>query len=98
MKLQDRAAGFDNIEQPKPFISTFVAFREPKAAMGQAFRNLVFNLTIDVDTGNPGAVALHYINNNQGTVHLGGSYRPQVRDQQTNELFLHIDFTEWVAT
>ena len=68
LKLQDRAAGFDNVEQPKPFVSTFAAFRDPKAAMGQAFRNSLFNLTIDVGAGNPGAVALHDINNNQGTV------------------------------
>lgn len=68
LKLKDRSAGFDNVEQPKPFVSTFAAFRDPKAAMGQAFRNSVFNLTIDVGVGNPGAVGLHYLNNNQGTV------------------------------
>ena len=68
LKLKDRAAGFGNVEQPKPFVSTFAAFRDPKAAMGQAFRNSLFNLTIDVGAGNPGAVGLHYLNNNQGTV------------------------------
>lgn len=68
LKLTDRATGFDNSEQPKPFISTFAAFRDPKANMGQAFRNSLFNLTIDVGAENPGAVGLHYLNNNQGTV------------------------------
>ena len=68
LRLADGAAGFGDAEKPKPFISTFTAFMDPKAAMGQAFRSSVFNLTIEVGAGNPGAVALHYLNNNQGAV------------------------------
>ena len=68
LRLADRAAGFDDAQKPKPFISTFAAFMDPKASMGQAFRSSVFNLTIEVGAGNPGAVALHYLNNNQGAV------------------------------
>jgi hypothetical protein len=68
LRLADGAAGFGDAEKPKPFISTFAAFMDPKAAMGQAFRSSLFNLTIEVGAGNPGAVALHYLNNNQGAV------------------------------
>jgi Pectate lyase superfamily protein len=60
--------GFGDAARPKPYISTFSGFMDPKAAMGQAFRSSVFNLTIEVGAGNPGAVALHYLNNNQGAV------------------------------
>jgi hypothetical protein len=41
---------------------------DPKAAMGQAFRNSLFDLTIDIGSGNPGAVGIHYLNNNQGAI------------------------------
>lgn len=68
LRLADNAAGFGDVEKPKPFISTFAAFMDPKASMGQAFRSSVFHLTIEVGAGNPGAVALHYLNNNQGAV------------------------------
>lgn len=68
LRLADRAPGFGDAASPKPFISTFSGFMDPKAAMGQAFRSSLFNLTIEIGAGNPGAVALHYLNNNQGAV------------------------------
>ncbi|GIW89552.1 MAG: hypothetical protein KatS3mg108_3876 [Isosphaeraceae bacterium] len=68
IRLKDHAPGFDNPDQPKPVLSTFALFMDPKANMGQAFRNALFDLTIDVGQGNPGAVGLHFLNNNQGTV------------------------------
>uniref|UniRef100_A0A7C4QNQ6 Rhamnogalacturonase A/B/Epimerase-like pectate lyase domain-containing protein n=1 Tax=Schlesneria paludicola TaxID=360056 RepID=A0A7C4QNQ6_9PLAN len=68
IRLKDRASGFNDPTKPKPVISMFGPFMDPKANMGQAFRNSLFNLTIDVGHGNPGAVGLHYLNNNQGTV------------------------------
>lgn len=68
IKLKDRATGFDDPKKPKPVLSTFGPFMDPKAAMGQAFRNSLFNLTVDVGHGNPGAVGIHYLNNNQGTI------------------------------
>lgn len=68
LKLADGAAGFGDPKVPKPFISTFGPFMDPKAAMGQAFRTSLFDLTIDTGAKNPGAVGLHYLNNNQGAV------------------------------
>jgi len=68
IRLKDHCSGFDDPENPKPIVSTFGRFMDPKSNMGQAFRNSVFDLTIDAGSGNPGAVGLHYLNNNQGTV------------------------------
>jgi hypothetical protein len=68
IRLKDNAAGFSDPLTPKPVVSTFGPFMDPKANMGQAFRNSLFDLTIDVGRGNPGAVGLHYLNNNQGTI------------------------------
>ncbi len=68
LKLKANSPGFGDSSAPKPFISTFGRFMDRKANMGQAFRNSVFDLTIEVGPGNPGAVALHYLANNQGGV------------------------------
>jgi Pectate lyase superfamily protein len=68
LRLKAKSPGFNDESQPKPFVSMFAAFRNPKANMGQAFRSSIFDLTIEVDAGNPGAVAVHYLNNNQGAV------------------------------
>lgn len=68
LKLKANSPGFENAEKPKPFISTYEKFMDPKAGWGQAFKNSVRNLTIEIEAGNPGAVALHYLANNQGSV------------------------------
>ena len=68
LRLMDGSAGFGDVAKPKPFVSFFTPFMEKKASTGQAFRNSLYNLTIEVGANNPGAVALNYLNNNQGTV------------------------------
>jgi hypothetical protein len=68
IRLKPNSPGFGDVEKPKPFISTHHQFMDQKSAMGQAFKNSLHNLTIEVGANNPGAVALHYLNNNQGTV------------------------------
>ncbi len=68
LRLKDAAPGFGDAAKPKPFVSFFEPFMEKKASTGQAFRNSLYNLTIEIGAGNPGAVALNYLNNNQGTV------------------------------
>ena len=68
LRLKDGAPGFEDVAKPKPFVSFFAPFMEKKASTGQAFRNSLYNLTIEVGANNPGAVALNYLNNNQGTV------------------------------
>jgi hypothetical protein len=68
IRLKDNCPGFDDPAKPRPILSLYDNFMNPKSANGQAFRNSVFNLTIDAGAGNPGAVGLHYFNNNQGMV------------------------------
>lgn len=68
IRLRDHAPHFDDATRPRPLVSTFAAFMDPNAAMGQAFRNSLFDLTIDIGSGNPGAVGIHYLNNNQGSI------------------------------
>jgi len=50
IRLQDRASGFENPDQPQPVVTTF----EGKST-GQAFRNAIYDLTVDVGSGNPGS-------------------------------------------
>lgn len=68
LRLKERSPGYDNPHRPKPFVSYHNRFMDPRSNMGQAFRNSLYNITIEVGAGNPGAVAVHYLNNNQGTV------------------------------
>lgn len=63
LKLVDNARGFSNPNQPVPFISFFEG-----ASTGVAFGNQVSDLTIDVGSGNSGAIGLSFINNNQGGI------------------------------
>lgn len=66
IRLADNAPGFQDPKKPKAVIS----FSSPanKASTGQAFGNSLYNLTVDVGKGNPGAIAVAYINNNQGCI------------------------------
>ncbi len=56
IKLIDNALGFNSPANPKPVIIT-----EGDNGIGnQAFENFLKNMTIDVGTGNSGAIAIHY--------------------------------------
>lgn len=59
IRLKDGSAGYD---KRKAVLSQF----EGKTT-GMAFNNSVYDLTIDVGSGNPGAVALEWMNNNSGS-------------------------------
>lgn len=61
IKLKDNCPGFGDRNQPKAVINT-------EGTPGQAFQNSVFDLTVDVGSGNPGAIAIKFLNNNQGTI------------------------------
>jgi hypothetical protein len=63
IRLQDKCPGFDNRDRPKPVITTF----EGKST-GEAFRNAIYDLTVDVGSGNLGAIAIRFLNNNQGGI------------------------------
>lgn len=61
IKLRDSCPGFSDPRQPKAVIWT-----GEKPA--QRFRNAIRNLTVDVGNGNPGAIGIQFIANNQGTL------------------------------
>lgn len=61
VKLKDNCPSFANSNNPKPVIST-------EGLAGQAFQNSIFDLTVDIGQGNPGAIGLQFLNNNQGTI------------------------------
>ncbi len=61
IRLKNACSGFDIAERPLPVMWTG---KQP----AQRFRNGIHNLTIDTGTGNPGAIGVQFIANNQGTI------------------------------
>ncbi|MEX2607510.1 MAG: PA14 domain-containing protein [Kiritimatiellia bacterium] len=61
IKIIDHTDGFTDPANPKAAVWT-------GQAPAQRFRNSLRNLTIDTGKGNPGAIGLQYMANNQGTV------------------------------
>ena len=59
IKLKDNSPAF---QQRRAVLSLFEGH-----STGMAFNNSVYDLTIDVGVGNPGAVALEWMNNNTGS-------------------------------
>jgi hypothetical protein len=62
IRLDDAAAGFTSSASPKSLVN----FWDSTGSTGQAFKNSIFDLTINTGANNPGAVALRYLQNNQG--------------------------------
>lgn len=58
IKLKDNCPGYTDPSKPKPVITTM--------AGNYSFRQNIHDLTIDVGKGNPGAVGLSWISNNNG--------------------------------
>ena len=61
IRVADRSAAFADADNPQAVITT-------SWGVAQAFRNSVFNMTIDVGEGNPGAIGLAFFASNQGAV------------------------------
>jgi len=61
IKLCDNCPGFSDPNNPKAVIWTG---QRP----AQRFRNAIRNLTVDTGKGNPGAIGIQFIANNQGTL------------------------------
>ena len=59
LQIQDHCPGYDNPRKPKGAIYT-------GHAPAQRFFNEIHNLTVDTGIGNPGAVGIQFIANNQG--------------------------------
>jgi hypothetical protein len=63
LKLKDKSSNFANSNNPQPVITTFEG-----ESTGQAFRNAIYDLTVDVGAGNPGAIGIRFLNNNSGGI------------------------------
>lgn len=71
LKLADGAAGFGDPAHPKPLLATGSHWQEGDGLDGggnKAFRNNIFDLTIDTGSGNPGAVGVDWAVSNQGAI------------------------------
>lgn len=67
LKLPNNTSSFGDPAAPKAIIRT--GSENPNGSVGegnQAFRHYIRNLTVDVGTGNPGAVGIDFITNNRG--------------------------------
>lgn len=61
IQLQDNAPGYQDSDDPKAVIWT-------GTAPAQRFRNAIRDLTVNTGSGNPGAVGVQFIANNQGGI------------------------------
>lgn len=69
IRLKDNCAGFDNPEKPKPAVANgWQPWGEWGRGAGNVIGNYLFDLTIDVGAGNPGAVGLDHHANNHGCI------------------------------
>ncbi len=69
LKLADNHRDFQDANKPKPVLMT--GSENPVDSVGggnQAFRHGIMNLTVDVGSGNPGAVGIDFLVHNRGTV------------------------------
>ncbi len=60
IRLRDRAAGFGDQAAPRPVIKT--------EGGNESFRQNIRDLTVDIGSGNQGAVGIDYISNNSGAL------------------------------
>ncbi len=79
LKLPDQAPGYGDPQRPQPVILTSSKLYRSGATEGgkdypgrgegnDAYMNFVENMTIDVGSGNPGAIAIDYLGNNSGAI------------------------------
>ena len=70
IKLKNSCAGFTSAASPKAVIKT--GSEQPNSATqgtgNQAFRHYIRNLTVDVGTGNAGAIGIDFLQNNRGGI------------------------------
>jgi hypothetical protein len=64
IRLKDNAAGFDDPAKPKVVFAMFHG-----RGTGDAMHAYFNNMTIDVGSGNPGAVGLRFLSNNTGAMY-----------------------------
>jgi len=71
LRLMDHTSGFGDPAQPKAMLMTGSLQEKGDSADGggnKAFRNNIFDLTVDTGSGNPGAMGIEYAVSNQGAI------------------------------
>jgi hypothetical protein len=80
IQLKDQAPGFNDPSAPKAVIFTASLLKSgqdpssggknwtERGEGNQAFQNNVFGLTVNTGSGNPGAIGIDFLANNQGTI------------------------------
>lgn len=75
IKLKDRCEGYADAAKPKPVLMYGSEMhgkkqfdKRPTGYGNSAFRNAAINLTVDVGTGNPGAIGIDFLASNKGAV------------------------------
>jgi hypothetical protein len=63
IKLKNKSAGFGDSSNPQPMITTFEG-----QSTNTAFRNAIYDLTVDVGSGNAGAIGIRFLNSNEGGI------------------------------
>ena len=68
IKLKDYTSGYNDSNNPKAVIVT--GSQNPKSDGGgnEAFRNSIYDLTVDTGVGNSGSIGIDYIANNKGAI------------------------------
>lgn len=61
LKLKDNSPKYSSSKNPQPVITTFEG-----ESTGQAFHNAIYDLTVDIGSGNAGAIGIRFLNNNSG--------------------------------
>jgi len=64
IRLKDRCPGFGDPAKPKTVLSIY----QSDEGTGDVMQSYVHNLSVDVGTGNPGAVGLRFMSNNIGAM------------------------------
>jgi hypothetical protein len=79
IRLEDNASGFDDPDDPKAVIFTASGLFSETATGGgkdyrklgegnEAFRNFIYDLTVDTGSGNPGAIGIDFLGNNLAAI------------------------------
>jgi hypothetical protein len=70
LKLKDAAEGFGDAAKPKAVLLTGSEGRKsnPRGGGNQAFAHRIRNLTVDVGSGNAGAIGIDFLSSNTGAV------------------------------
>lgn len=71
LQLRDKLVAFSEPKRPKAVIKTGSekdTKSNPNGSGNRAFRHSIYNMTINVGRGNPGAIGIDYLANNRGAV------------------------------